>query len=243
MKRRALLIGYSGWDLKNKTPLVGVPIDLQNYKEFLTSLKGGAWYNDEITIVYDKDLATLKRELLKIKLDRNELVYVAYSGHGCYSTTKLCRMLEITKDEVIYENEFSDLAKRQILIFDCCAGKYNETIGESIERKNYAQRLEKASINEIVLARQRYEKLCMQCQEQTLRFYAARIGDFAQDSNYGGLYTKALLSTLRTSYNQIDMVGAHHKAAQIVQRETDGEQNPDLRCAKLHDFLPGAISI
>ena len=39
------------------------------------------------------------------------------------------------------------------------------------------------------------------------------------------------------------MVGAHNKAAQIVQRETDGEQNPDLRCAKLHDFLPGAISI
>ncbi len=243
MKRHALLIGYTGWDLKNQTQLPGVPVDIQNYKEFLTSIKGGAWYDHEITIVYDKDLNTVKRELLKIKIEDNDLVYIAYSGHGCYSTDKQCRMLEISKNEVIYENELSNLAKRQILIFDCCSGKYSETITESVERKNYAARLEKTSTYEIILARQRYEKLCQQCQEQTLRFYAAKIGDYAHDSDDGGIYTKALLKTLRNEYGEIDMVGAHNKAAQIVQNETQGEQNPDLRVPRLHNFLPGTVKI
>lgn len=43
LKRRALLIGYSGCDLPEKYNLDGVSYDLKNYRNFLMSNEGGAY--------------------------------------------------------------------------------------------------------------------------------------------------------------------------------------------------------
>lgn len=88
MRRHALLIGYSGWDIKNRTPLSGVAKDLENYENYLHSLNGGGCYYDEITTLKDKDLYKLKSKIVEIKSKHYDLVFVAYSWHGLMMTKK-----------------------------------------------------------------------------------------------------------------------------------------------------------
>lgn len=242
MKRKALLIGYSGWDIKNKKPLSGVKIDIQNYENYLRSFKGGAWLGSEITSLIDEDLSRLSVELIKIKAEHNDVVLVAYSGHGYYSTDKHCRAIEIRNDKVIYEDDLLGFAKRQILILDSCAGFYSESMNEELEKESHI--LSKSfDIDKILQARKKYEDYCMNCQEQELMFYAAQKGTTARDSEEGGYYTKNLINELRTSNGYIDIASAHDKAAAKVIIETRGRQKPECDIPKIHDFLPGAINI
>ncbi len=240
MKRHALLIGYSGWDIPGKKPLSGVIHDLDGYYNYLQSLNGGAWDDNEITRLYDKDLTRLRTEMIKIKAQHNDVVYVIYSGHGCYNTDKYCRELEISNNDSIYETDLSNFASKQVLILDSCAGYYSEMINESISIKAL---LERASASEgKILAKRKFEELCNNCINQKLYFYAAKRGTTAQDTTSGGSYSQALLRTLKSANKMMDMFEAHNIASEIVLNETNNEQEPEYRVPKICNFLPGNIN-
>lgn len=63
MKRHAILIGDAGANHE----LTGVHLDLDNYATFLKSLRGGAWNNDEITLLKDRSSECFSNEIMKIK--------------------------------------------------------------------------------------------------------------------------------------------------------------------------------
>ena len=242
MKRHALLIGYSGWDIKGKEPLKGVSLDLQNYKDFLMSPNGGGWYENEITILQDKSLLDIEIALLLRKREANDIVFTVFSGHGDYDDIEnYCRRFEVSKNETILEKNLLGLSKKQILICDSCSGlRSKEIITES---KNAIEN----SINEdaylIKIAREKYEKLCLSCSEQTLRFYAAEVGTFAEDTSKGGRYSNALLDTLKYIPTETNIFQAHNIAAKRVRQESMEQQRPDYSVPKIHDFLPGSIAI
>lgn len=245
LKRRALLIGYSGWDLPEKYNLDGVSYDLKNYRSFLMSNEGGAWNYDEITTIEDKELSTIRVKLNLIKAQHNEMVFVVYSGHGDYDDIENgCRRLQISKNDDILENELINLGKREILILDSCSGKRSNEIDEALEQKNIMV-LESAEANIRKQYRKRYEELFMKCPERNLRFYAAEVGKSAHDTDFGGLYSRCLLDTLRKSFDEMDIITAHKNAAKIVITKTQFDKNPqipDSDIIKDGHTLPGKVN-
>ena len=228
LKRRALLIGYSGWDLPDKHKLDGVSYDLKNYRNFLMSNEGGAWNYDEITMIEDKKLSNIRTKLNLIKAQHNDMVFVVFSGHGDYDDIEnSCRTLQISQHDYISEKELINLGKREILILDSCSGKRSTEIDETFELKDsiVLESVQKTIRNKY---RKRYEELYINCPERNFKFYAAEVGKSAHDTDFGGLYSRCLLDTLKKSNNEIDIITAHKKAAKAVITKTQFDKTPQI---------------
>lgn len=242
MKRYALLIGYSASNSSSEAT-INTERDLENYKSYLMQLRGGAWQENEIKILSAPSKTILKLEIISLKTKGVDLVFIVFSGHGGYNPKEECRELLLNKNETILARDLLGIAKRQILICDSCSDILSES-SESIEKKIQASH--KITSNEIKRYREEYDKLCLNCEPQTLCLYAAKVGTSAEDLE-GGIYTKALLETLQQSNQTISIVKAHDDAIPKVKRRTlkgDGSyQIPERQVTRARSFLPGAIVI
>lgn len=243
MKRHALLIGYSASDLCTESTITGVLKDLEDYKNYLIQPRGGAWNEDEITILNAPSKANLKRELLSLRLKGVDVSFTVFSGHGSYNQKEQCRELLINKNETFLSRDLLGIAKREILICDSCSCICNESI-----EQNSRMRLEAVNFSESIkpAARKKYEELCLKREPQTICLYAAKKGTYAEDDN-GGIYTQALLEILQGAHSTISIVKAHDDACHLVRLRTlkgDGSyQEPARQTTKVLEYLPGAINI
>lgn len=237
MKRRALLIGYSGMDTRDGQ-LQGVSKDINNYKNHLLSLNGGAWEEDEITILEDTDIRTLENNITFIKAEKNDIVFTVFTGHGEYDSLNHCRNIYINAHTVRSEHILSNLAPKQIIILDSCSGeRENERV---VNERRSQIILESKHIDYKYIARRKYEEAVNKCLNQTLKFYAAEIGTYANDTSEGGLYSTELLHILRTN-EDLNIHSAHEKADEKIRAYSN--QKPDLNCPRLFNYLPGAIYV
>lgn len=242
MKRQALLIGYSANDSSTELTVNGVLKDVEDYKNYLKQPRGGAWNENEITVLNAPSKIFLKYKISTLRKNGVDVAFIAFSGHGNYNKQERCRELLINKNETILSRELLGIAKREILICDSCSGICNE----SIEQKRLVL-TEKASNSSIrIQARKKYEELCLKCAPQTIALYAAKIGTYAEDDN-GGVYTQSLLEILQSTYKTISIVKAHDEACSLVKLKTlkgDGSyQEPERQVTKVIEFLPGAIIV
>jgi len=241
MKRRALLIGYTGAD-SNEDTLEGVLFDLEKYKNYLMSSRGGAWENDEIIVLNAPTKSKLKIQLLLAKADGIDMMFTVFSGHGDFDDVeKGCRRFLLNKDEIVWEKELWNIAKKQILICDSCAGLRSRNANESLLEEKRVSNIIKTSSNERLLARKKYDTWCYECENQLIRLYAAKAGTYAEDQD-GGVYTNCLIDVLEHSEKSISIMAAHDRAKPIVELRTNG-QKPTKQCLKVMKFLPGAIVI
>lgn len=238
MRRHALLIGYSG---RNSTDgfLAGVSKDLLNMENFLLSDRGGAWRHEEIKLFYDKNKTEIEGHINIIR-NHYDLLFIYYSGHGCYDATEKCRVLGLPNNDFMYEKNLWNLASRQILICDSCSNVEASTLVESVRDRNVI--ISSVSSPHI---RQYYETLCMRCPEQQIKLYASTVGTAAGDLGRGGRYTSILLDVLkdRNLITPLNIRQAHNKASELVIQETQGQQRPDYSIPRYRDnqILPAAI--
>lgn len=108
MKRHAVLIGYSGENSIDEY-LPGVSKDLLNVEKFLLSDRGGAWNDEEIKVYQNKSKAEIMRYITTIK-QHYDMLFIYYSGHGCYDTTEKCRVLGLPNNDFMYEKKFMELS-------------------------------------------------------------------------------------------------------------------------------------
>lgn len=247
--RVALLMGYSGWDRKNSPPIDALK-DIDNYEAFLRSNKGGAWKHSEIIKLTDETLYKVREELLKGRF-KYDFAFIVYCGHGCFDKDKKCRRFEINKNEKddVFETDIRKLSKKTIFIYDSCSNKYTEiseklsSINEYLEECKYPRKRDDI--------RKLYEKWYTSCQEQYLPFYASQIGQSAHDreDGKGGMYSYELLNVLINTTQSIDIVKAHQKASENMQRmlkynNSDILQQPsDDTPENITKYLPGAIVV
>lgn len=233
MKRKALLIGDSGY---NDDYLSGVGYDLENYKNFLKSLRGGAWYDEEISILSNKSKNVILSEIKAIKETKYDLVFVVFTGHGSYDNDKQYRMLSVgIYDESIYEKELWNLAPKQILILDSCSGCVQGNLSCEHNRNDFNQ-------TDITKMRHKYEEICLQCPPQQIYLYASKIGTSAEDTENGGLYSTNLLEILEKNKIEgqyLDIVKAHCYTSIKIGKE--GQETDKLVDISKKPYLPGAI--
>lgn len=178
MRRIALLIG-------NSSGLVGVIKDLHDWRHFLTSNIGGAWSQDEITLLENPSRFDLLNYIKGIR-DKFDFAIIVYTGHGGYDRETI---LEINgKGETINETDLLGIAPKQISVFDCCRvgndtplneSQISFSMGGTFYNKEYVRAV--------------YEKKIKQAINQQICLYACSIGETAEDTENGALYIQNLL--------------------------------------------------
>lgn len=241
IKRKALLLGYSGYDEKDNY-LSAVENDLKSYKKFLMSPKGGLWNDkDEIDpIMIDEKLEELpqKRSLYKDKCD---FLYIVYSGHGYYEK---CQHLGINKDNYKLTSEyFKDWAPRQICVFDACAKiPKNESVNEALIEK-LSKQIYTIKPDKRCELREKYENQILRCPEQSIYLYAAAPDEYAKATSIESYYISELLRELNIVEEDLNIIEAHNIATEQVAKRSNGEQHPYSKVIpdNVSKYLPGAI--
>src|SRR6185503_7563070 len=117
MIRKALIIGSPG-NRGTDDYLPGVVSDLTNYRAFLQSPEGGAWDDGEIKTLLEPKRDDLALGILLIQ--RANFGMIIFSGHGRHSSVENTTILRISDGLEYKERDLIGLAKKEILILDCC---------------------------------------------------------------------------------------------------------------------------
>jgi len=239
MKRKALIIGNSGDSQNPKEYLEGVKKDVKNYNSFLQSNIGGAWYEHEIVLSLDESKAEVLQKIENIKNEKNDFIFILFSGHGSYSSWKECRKLYIY-EEYIYEKDLLYAADKQITIMDTCAGIEEDMLHVCFESESVNMDNIKKSRRDY---RRIYEEEITKCSNQQVILYSSSIDESSgDDSELGGYFAYSLLTVAEyTGKEVLSSKEAYLIAKEKVQEKTNEEQNPQCRCIKADNTLPFSI--
>ena len=211
MNKKILLIGNDGG-------LPGVKVDLENYKNYFKSNRGGKWYDSEFLKKINPRKDSLIASLDELKTEDLDYLIVIFSGHG---GQKRETVLELNQaSECLSETRFHGIAKRQLTILDCCRA-YSEAVEESLSDMLLRSARDGDNI------RQRFEQRILSASEQQVKLYACSVGEFAYDTPEGGAYSKNLIKAAVQDNSDFIYVGQTHvSAAEETTREFDG-QHPE----------------
>jgi len=226
MNRKALLIGSPGI----APVLKGVPLDLANYRSFLCSPLGGAWTQDEVTI-----LASPSREEVLAQvaaLTRSDYSFVLFSGHGCHEGDGTC--IELKPGLVVNDAILKIGASKHTVLLDCC----REVVPEVRLDEAMAKAAELIPRLDAVQCRRAFDIRVSECATGLVALYACSVGETAADiESEGGIYASSLVKAARTwharsltdlskHFSILSVVEAHERASTLVRARTVKRQNP-----------------
>lgn len=224
MLRKALIIGSPD----NNIP--GVYADMENYRAFLKSFSGGAWYDNEIVTLESPTKAQIDMQLNALKTA--DYSFLVFAGHGGYSPSKRATLLEINPNTQLDENELKIGAPKRTVILDSCRVLIRETVNfaEAVLRSSYAM----DSYRDPASTRRFFEKSIDACPPGIAVMYGCSIGETAGDiKGVGGRYSSTLLEVVTdwgSGHGQQNTVlsvsDAHELAASIVSKRSGNSQNP-----------------
>ena len=226
MNKKIFLIG-------NNDGLPGVKKDFLNYETFFTSEIGGNWNGSEIISKMNPTESELKTELQKLKAANLDFLIIIFSGHAGQEREVI---LEINGNgDLISESELKNLARRQLNIYDCCRAPISLVEFSESERE-----LMTKSAQFRTNIRKLYEERIMQAIPQQLYLYACSIGETAEDTSLGGLYSVNLIHAAKNIVNDYMTVGQAHQLAASETKKNRGDQNPDsvlVRCLSSQELI------
>jgi|SRR5580704_11111609 hypothetical protein len=247
MRRHAIIIsnpGTAGTD----DYLRGVPIDVQNYKSFLTGPTGGLRQPSEVEEMRCPRAYDIRRKM--DSLLAQDYVFIVFTGHGWHSDDLDSTILQLCDGQEIDSAELRLAATKQTLILDCCRkrskgpplteardamkfAKSGPTINPSECRKYYDKRIEDCPIGQVIM-------------------YSCGIDELSnEDDQRGGFYSYYLLeasrewvrnSTTDTSgdYSIRSVASAHDAAVPLVERRGLG-QTPHIEKPRTAPYYPFCI--
>ena len=240
MNKGILIIGNPG---EGKNYCEGVEKDLKSYSNYFQSVRGGAWENDEIRILFQPSIKEMNREVEK--LDSMEYSMVVFSGHG-YSNLKNETVLELSTRGDEYKD--SQLIKNnRTVIIDCCRKLW---VPESAGRRIFALDMsESTAINIREIARMKYEDSIRNSNGMPVVMYSCSLNEYAQDdSELGGDYSYQLLRAAQTwrkdsdYYDVLDVVQAHDRAKTQLEYMRSS-QHPRIKKSREGSYYPFAIDL
>lgn len=208
MRKFALLIG-------NTNNLNGVEKDIYDFKNFLKSSIGGAWYDDEIKCILNIRLSDLYLCLRKIRQYELDYLIFYFSGHGGIDNKGVTRLEINSQSETISEHNIVYIAKRQLNILDCCRVNVLEpSMLNVIDARTFSD----YSTN-LNIYRQLFEKKILSSPSQHITLYSCDRGQESIETICGGVYTQALLeSAFELSYNgDVRVENAHSLASKKIK--------------------------
>jgi hypothetical protein len=191
--RRALLIGNSG-GYRNLHLLNGVKIDLDNYRNFLTSKAGGQWYNHEITTLVDPDENTVLKAVQQSNADYS---FIAFSGHGFINSYTASDYVCL-KDKDLSTGKLVSPSAKQTIVIDAC----REIITEVPEDLTKVFSLNESRQFEGINTRELFDEAIQSMPSGVLVVYSTQPNESAGDDDYkGGHFTYSFIQAGRNWWN------------------------------------------
>lgn len=223
MKRRALIIGSPDKDIP------GVLDDMKNYRAFLKSFAGGAWFDQEIVTLESPTKPQLSAQIDLLK--PADYSFLVFAGHGGYSAYQRATLLKLNSSTDISEDELKVGAPKRTVIIDACRVHIDQQPLREIMKAALAM----DSYRSADSSRALFERSIEACHPGLAVLYGCSIGEGAgETAGIGGRYSCALLETAedweKGYYTQqgavLSVSDAHEKAATLVSQRSGGSQNP-----------------
>ncbi|NOU46961.1 MAG: caspase family protein, partial [Bacteroidales bacterium] len=189
--------------------LKGVDHDLKNYKEYLTSNVGGAWYGNDYSTSEIQILKNEKKDVIisAIKNSNADFTFVVFTGHGfLYSKNDLTYIC--LSDGYLSEHDLITSAKRRVLILDCCresedmsesflgdGGKISKS-RDSLSFYSNSKVLEINTSRSVIHSRAKFDLALQLSNEGQFTGYACLIDQTSGDNpTSGGAFSSELINT------------------------------------------------
>lgn len=238
MTRKALIIGNPG-ETGAENYCAGVLKDVDNFKTYLQSSRGGGWYRNEISTLMKPDKTTLSGALLS--LYEVDYTFVVFCGHGY--AWKEETILELSKNNEINANYLKLGAKKRTIILDSCR-KEEYPLKSILEH----QGIEKSFVADAAIAnsRRNFDNALTRCVDGIVLINSCAYNETATDlDKYGGLYCynyiKYAAQYPLSSNQYLTVVGVHNATSEIVRENSAGNQNPTIEKPRTMPYFPFAV--
>ena len=239
MTRKAIIIGNPG-ENGAENYCAGVLKDVENFKTYLTSLRGGSWYDDEISTLMKPNKITLNKALQS--LNGIDYTFIAFCGHG-YSWREET-MLELSTGYEINANELKTGAIKRTIILDSCR-KELYRLDSIIEKRAV---LEHYAINAAMSSRRDFDNAVSESPNGIVLINSCAYNEVASDlDKYGGLYCynyiKYAIEYDLPSDKYLTVVAVHNATSEIVKKNSAMNQNPTIEKPRSMPYFPFAIGV
>lgn len=241
--RRALLIASP--DIPNET-LPGARQDVYNFENFLLSLEGGAWDQDEITKLFNPTKTDLTQSVRAMA--GSDYAFITFSGHGAHHVNNELNdtSLKLTRYESCYVFEVNPQNKRHTLIVNTCRAIVQIT-EEILKRAMFAANAARAEITR-QQARALFDETFSAADEGRVIAYSCKVGQAAGESSSGGYFSRALVGEASAWANQaaakqVLSVKDTFDLAQAKTYKVNAPQWPVLEAGRRLRHFPLAISV
>ncbi|KLI27639.1 hypothetical protein A9X77_08370 [Brachyspira hyodysenteriae] len=237
MDKKAFLISSSA---KNTaTPILGTLKDIENMKYFLTSLKGGAWYDSEIWM---KDEPS-NDDIINIQNYSGDYSLVFIASHGFHNIETNEQYVELNGNRRFPLSCFFTKAKKQLIIVDACREYYDYNIYENFSKSTEAVKQNSAN-NIVKLYRNKYHNCINDCSDGNIIVYSTDINNVANENkNKGGLFTSELINVAKNNSESVMNI----KEAVIHVRKNfetcNINQHPTIDSVRRAKYFPFSINI
>jgi hypothetical protein len=182
MKRFALLIEAS--EVPNEDKLPGAKADVANFREWICSKPGGAWFTTEIVELHTPTLSEVKKAITAA--GKMDFAFVTFAGHGIHSQeldeTKAC-----LRDGRMVIRDLIPNVERCTIVVDACRNVVSERLLESIEfslaRQKYMKFAEDRN------ARRDFEVQVAKAEKGYEFLYSCGLNESAGDTPTGGFFS------------------------------------------------------
>lgn len=237
MIRKALIIGSPD---EGKNYLPGVLQDMQNWRAYLSSIKGGAWHSDEITTIQSPSAMDLRAAVAR--LDSADYAFVTFSGHGRALVTGQT-IIGVNSREEVDSSLLISRALRQTVVVDCCRSFPEQEVAKSFtEARNAAM----DSYVDRDAYRRAFDSHLRACEFGQILLYSCSPNETAGESEQrGGYYSSSIIlagaQCSLSAHGVLTVKEAHWQAKSAVESRTRGKQNPAGEFPRSRNIFPFAL--
>ena len=249
MKRCLILIGNEG-ERNSNSFLPGVSQDINRYNVFFRSDFGGAWEDSEIeSRNFGWTAAGLRHTLCSRRLDGLDYALLVFAGHG-YAERNGEVYFELSPGHEISLSNIKSLLSNQkmLMIADSCQvyldEEFSKPLTESIRVFSEGGRIHDSRNS----MKDRYNLYIDRMHSREKAFASAvSLGESAQDTSIGGLYSRNLLDLAEQAIESVPESGIipmntiHSDVREIVSGFTHNRQNPNLTLDMGDDYPPFVV--
>lgn len=215
LTRHAIIIECSAISGQEKLP--GAIRDADAWEKYLLSYKGGAWRNNEITVLHNPTPQIVKSTISRMP---DGYGFVTFSGHGYVSASSKETMICLQGGNMS-ENELVPSSSRTTLILDSCRGVISESLESFAEARLSTMT---KSMSDAERYRSIFDAALAKAEKGNCKLYGCSFDEASQESKAGGLFSQAMIHagnnwggtgafTLRNAFDDAEKV-VHQKSPQ-----------------------------
>jgi hypothetical protein len=222
--RKAILIGAPGG--QGSVYLPGVKKDLRDVCNYLCSIRGGLWREDEVLILHNP---SAEQALFIIQSTQADYLLVYFSGHGYTDFATGSRMLCFKNRSSVSDITLTQaISPRLLLVNDTCRKYHGESIG-SILAPDPDYFDISSDRNQI---RQLFDEAILNSPHGKIIVHGTAENQLAMDSKEGGYFTQALLHvaermTISFGHQLVTIEQVLHYVPEVLEKRGN-EQVPEI---------------